>query len=317
MSQSESSLVANQGGWLTRMRLFWRQANTRHTTADKYLTAALFLVPALTLFTLFVILPMSEAAYYSFFRWNGYGDPSKFVGLRNYEYLMGQRVFLSALWNTLLVIAVSLLVQLPLAMSMALIVAEKMPGSYLFRTIFFLPFILAEIAAALIWKFVYDGEYGLISAVFGWFDATAPFILAERPWAFYAILVVLVWKYFGFHMMIFIAGIQSIPNETIEAARIDGATRRQINWYVKIPMLWPTIRLSVFFSVLGSLQLFDLIIPLTGGGPVNSSHSVVSYLYYFGIGRMKIGFGSAVGVVLFILCVVFAVVYRRTLMRHD
>ena len=311
MPQSESPTAA--GG----MTALWRRANARNAIADKYLTPALFLIPALTLFTLFVILPMTEAAYYSFFRWNGYGDPTEFVGLRNYEYLMGQRVFASALWNTLLVIAISLLVQLPLAMSMALIVADKIPGSYLFRTIFFLPFILAEIAAALIWKFVYDGEYGLISAVFGWFDAEAPYILAERPWAFYAILVVLVWKYFGFHMMIFIAGIQGIPHETVEAARIDGATRRQLNWYIKIPMLWPTIRLSVFFSVLGALQLFDLIIPLTGGGPVNSSHSVVSYLYYFGIGRMKIGFGSAVGVTLFLMCVVFAVTYRRTLMRHD
>jgi raffinose/stachyose/melibiose transport system permease protein len=126
-----------------------------------------------------------------------------------------------------------------------------------------------------------------------------------------------VWKYFGWHMMIFIAGIQNISEEVVEAARMDGATRRQINWYVKIPLLLPTIRLSIFFSVLGSLQLFDLIIPLTGGGPANSSHSVVSYLYYFGMGRMRIGYGSAVGVILFILCVVFAFTYRRTLMRHD
>ncbi len=309
--------AATANGWLARAADFWRRANAGHKAADKYLTAVLFLIPALTLFTLFVILPMIEAGYYSFFDWNGYGDPTKVVGLRNYEIVVGHRVFHSALWNTFLVIAVSLLVQLPLAMWMALIVAEKIPGNYLFRTLFFLPFILAEIAAGLIWKFVYDGDYGLLAGVFGWFGAEAPFILAEREWAFYAILVVLVWKYFGFHMMIFIAGIQSISHEIIEAARIDGATRRQISWYVKIPMLAPTIRLSIFFSVLGSLQLFDLIIPLTGGGPANSSHSVVSYLYYFGIGRMKIGFGSAIGVILFVLCVVFAFTYRRTLMRHD
>ncbi len=314
---STSPSAATGNGWLARAAGFWRRANAGHDAADKYLTAALFLIPALTLFTLFVILPMVEAGYYSFFDWNGYGDATKAVGLRNYEIVAGHRVFHSALWNTFLVIAVSLLVQLPLAMWMALIVAEKIPGSYLFRTLFFLPFILAEIAAGLIWKFVYDGDYGLLAGVFGWFGAEAPFILAEREWAFYAILVVLVWKYFGFHMMIFIAGIQSISHEIIEAARIDGATRRQISWYVKIPMLAPTIRLSIFFSVLGSLQLFDLIIPLTGGGPANASHSVVSYLYYFGIGRMKIGLGSAIGVILFVLCVVFAFTYRRTMMRHD
>ncbi len=178
---------------------------------------------------------MIEAGYYSFFNWNGYGTPTDFVGLRNYEQLIGQKIFHSALWNNVLVIVVSLLVQLPLAMTMALIVAEKMPGSYLFRTIFFLPYILAEIAAGLIWKFIYDGENGLIAAIFGWFGAQAPFLLASREWAFSAILVVLVWKYFGWHMMIFIAGIQNISEEVVEAARMDGATRRQINWYRQDP----------------------------------------------------------------------------------
>ena len=312
-----SPVLATPKRWMAKVASLWHRANSRGKAANKYMTAAIFLIPALALFTLFVMLPMTEAGYYGFFKWNGYGDPSKLVGFRNYQVLLGNRVFHSALWNTFLVIVVSLLIQLPLAMAMALIVAEKIPGSYTFRTIFFLPFILAEIAVGLIWKFVYDGEYGLIASIFGWFNAEAPFILAERQWAFYAILVVLVWKYFGFHMMIFIAGIQNIPREIIEAARMDGATRRQINWKIKMPMLAPTIRLSIFFAVLGSLQLFDLIIPLTGGGPANSSHSVVSYLYYFGIGRMKIGFGSAVGVVLFLICVLFAFTYRKTLMRHD
>lgn len=311
------SSVSSHPGWPARVATFWRRANAGHWEVEKYVTAAVFLLPALALFTLFVMLPMIEAGYYSFFNWNGYGTPTNFVGLRNYEQLLGQKLFHSALWHNGLVIAASLLVQLPLAMAMALIVAEKIPGSNLFRTIFFLPYILAEIAAGLIWKFMYDGQYGFIGAICSWFGVEAPYLLASREWAFYAILVVLIWKYFGFHMMIFIAGIQNIPEEIVEAARIDGASPSQVNWHVKIPMLLPTIRLSVFFSVLGALQLFDLIVPLTGGGPANSSHSVVSYLYYFGMGRMRIGFGSAVGVILFLLCVVFAFTYRRTLMRHD
>jgi raffinose/stachyose/melibiose transport system permease protein len=312
-STATTTSMASSGGSLARLSAWFRRANS----GGKFTTAALFLIPGLALFTLFVVLPMIEAGYYSFFRWNGYGSPADFVGFRNYEQVLGNRIFHSALWHNVLVILVSLLIQLPLAMVMALIVAEKIPGNNLFRTIFFLPYILAEIAAGLIWKFVYDGEYGLLAGIFGWFGAEAPYILASREWAFTAILVVLVWKYFGWHMMLFIAGLQSISSEVVEAARMDGATRRQIDWYVKIPLLFPTIRLSIFFSVLGSLQLFDLIIPLTGGGPANSSHSVVSYLYYFGVGRMKIGFGSAVGVIIFILCVVFAFTYRRTLMRHD
>ncbi len=283
----------------------------------RYATAALFLVPALTLFTLFVMLPMAEAGYYSLFKWNGFGDLSHYVGLRNYWLLARNRVFLSAIGNTGLVVAVSLLVQLPLALAMALLLAGRLPGRVLFRTVFFLPYILAEVASGMIWRFAFDGNYGLVAGIWRWFGAEPPFVLADQTWAIYAIMVVVVWKYFGFHMMIYIAGLQDIPKETIEAARIDGATPRQVLWYVVLPALLPTIRVSVFFAVVGSLQLFDLVIPLTGGGPSNSSHTVVSFLYSFGITRMDIGFGSAVGVVLFLVSVLFTVAYKTTLMRPE
>ena len=115
-----------------------------------------------------------------------------------------------------------------------------------------------------------------------------------------AILIVIVWKYFGFHMMLFIAALQGMDRNLVEAARIDGATRWQNLRYIVIPLLYPTIRLSAFFAIVGSLQLFDLIMPLTRGGPANSSQTMVSFLYTFGVMRMRVGFGSAVGVILFV-----------------
>ena len=278
---------------------------------------ALFLPPALLLFTIFVIIPIGEAGFLGFFKWNGYGEVTDFVGTANYERLVGNRVFKSALFNTGLIIGVSIFIQLPLALGMALFLAHRIRGSYFFRTIFFLPFILAEVATGLIWRFVYDGEFGLVSAIYGVVGAEAPFVLAERGLAMYAILAVVVWKFFGFHMMIYIAGLQNIPRDLIEAARVDGATRYQVTRYITLPLLKPTIAISVFFAVLGSLQLFDLIIPLTNGGPSNTSHSIVTYLYTFGIVRLRIGFGSAVGVVLFFICLVFALLYRRNLAPKD
>jgi raffinose/stachyose/melibiose transport system permease protein len=143
------------------------------------------------------------------------------------------------------------------------------------------------------------------------------FVLGDKEWAFAAILVVIVWKYFGFHMMIFIAALQGVPDDVIEAARIDGANKWQTTLLVKIPLIKHAIILSLFFSILGALQIFDLIIPLTNGGPSHSSHSIVSYLYTFGISRMRIGFGSAVGVILFIACVVFAFGYKHIFMKED
>ena len=215
------------------------------------------------------------------------------------------------------IIAVSLVVQLPLALALAVLLAERMRGAYTFRLIFFLPYVLAEIAAGLIWRFVYDGDYGLVATMVGWFGGPPVHLFADRELAIYGVLAVVVWKYFGFHMMIFVAGLQGISRDFYEAARIDGATRTQILRYVTLPMLAPTIRLSIFFAVLGSLQLFDMIVPLTNGGPSDSTQTLVTHLYNFGVVRMRIGFGGAIGVVLFVICVVFAFTYKRTAMRHD
>jgi raffinose/stachyose/melibiose transport system permease protein len=277
----------------------------------------LFLPPAFLLFTIFVVLPIAEAGWYSFFNWNGYGAPSEFVGLRNYEQLIGTPAFLTALTNNLLIIAVSMLVQLPLALFLANLVSNRIRGAVTFRLIFFLPYVLADVAAGLIWRFVYDGDYGLVAAIFHLLGAQPPYLLADRSLAMYAILLVIVWKYFGFHMMLFIAGLQTIDQAYYEAAEVDGATRLQKFRAITLPLLAPTIRLSVFFSVIGSMQLFDLVMPMTGGGPSNSTQTMVTFLYNFGITRMRVGFGSAVGVVLFIICVTFAFCYKRTLMRHD
>jgi raffinose/stachyose/melibiose transport system permease protein len=212
---------------------------------------------------------------------------------------------------------VSLSIQLPLALSLALILAEKFRGAVALRMLFFMPYILAEIATGLIFSFVYDGDYGLLAAIFRAFGAQAPHLLASPQTSMLAILIVIVWKYFGFHMMLFIAALQGMDRNLVEAGQIDGATRWQNLRYIVIPLLYPTIRLSAFFAIVGSLQLFDLIMPLTRGGPADSSHTMVSFLYTFGVMRMRVGFGSAVGVILFCICVTFAFTYKRWFMRDE
>ena len=280
-------------------------------------TILLFLPPALLLFTLFVVLPIGEAAWYSGFNWNGFGRPTNWIGLDNYRFVFETRAFGIAFRNNILIILVSLLVQLPLALTLALILAERFRGAVALRMLFFLPYVLAEIATGLIFSFVYDGDYGLLGSIYRMFGAQAPHLLASPQTSMLAILIVIVWKYFGFHMMLFIAALQSMDRNLVEAARIDGATRAQLLRFVVIPLLYPTIRLSVFFAVVGSLQLFDLVMPLTRGGPADSSNTMVSFLYNFGVTRMRVGFGSAVGVILFVICVTFAFTYQRWFMRDD
>jgi raffinose/stachyose/melibiose transport system permease protein len=289
----------------------------RRTTLNGWATIVVFLPPALILFTTFVALPMAEAAWYGFYNWDGYGRPEKFIGLKNYGYLIGNATFARSLINNGLIILASLLIQLPLALAVATMVAGRIAGAVWFRMIFFLPYVLADVAAGLIWRFVFDGDYGLAGAVTASFGMPPYFLLADKNWAFSAVLIVVVWKYFGFHMMLYIAGLQSIDRSLLEAAEMDGASAWQRFRHITLPLLGPMIRLSIFFSVVGALQLFDIIVPLTGGGPFESTNTMVSFLYYFGITRMRVGFGSAVGVVLFMICVTFAFGYKRIFMRDD
>ena len=281
----------------------------RHN-GGKATAALIMLPPALILFTLFVIWPLLNAGYYSFFDWNGYGSPEKFVGVSNYERAFRHGIFWISVKNTVIVLVVSLLIQMPIALALALAIYKKTPTNALFRLVFFLPFILAEVAAGLIWSFVFDGDTGLVASITHALGLEPFFILSDRDYAFYAICIVVVWKYFGFHMMIYIAALQSVPGELIEAARIEGARRWAVIRHVQIPFIRPAIVVSGFFAVIGSLQLFDIIIPLTNGGPSNLTHTVVSYLYTFGLTRLNIGYGSAVGVILFVTAVAAASLYQ-------
>ncbi|HVX72271.1 MAG: carbohydrate ABC transporter permease [Devosia sp.] len=283
----------------------------------KWPVLILFLPPALLLFTIFVFLPMGEAAWYSLYNWNGYSLPTQWVGLKNFELIFKNAAFRTALINNGLIIVISICIQVPLAMWLATMVTKPIRGAVAFRLIFFLPYILADVAAGLIWRFVYDGQFGLVGNLWHAFGVDAPFWLADKNTAMAAVLGVIVWKYFGFHMMLFIAGLQAIDREVLEAAEIDGATGWQKFRLVTLPMLGSTVRLSLFFAVVGSLQLFDMIMPLTGAGPFNATQTMVTFLYTFGVVRMQVGFGSAVGVVLFVICVTLAFSYRRIFMRND
>ena len=222
-----------------------------------------------------------------------------------------------SLINNGLIIATSLLIQLPLALVVAMLVAGRIAGAVWFRMIFFLPYILADVVAGLIWRFMLDGDLWPSRRDHRAVRASALLSAGDKDWAFTAVLIVIVWKYFGFHMMLYVAGLQGIDKSMLEAAEMDGARPLQRFWHITLPLLGPMIRLSIFFSVVGALQLFDIIVPLTGGGPFDTTNTMVSFLYYFGITRMRVGFGSAVGVVLFLICVTFAFGYRRIFMRDD
>jgi raffinose/stachyose/melibiose transport system permease protein len=278
-----------------------------------------FLLPAAVIYIGLVLLPVAQAIYYSFWRWNGLGPLQSFVGLANYTRVVNDRVFLGALSNNLQILVLSLIVQLPIALGLALLVRHNLRGRAIFRTVFFLPFVLSQVVTGVIWNFVYLPQGGLISTVFLMLfpGATPPAFLAQPSTVLYALFIVITWKFFGFHMILYTAGLQNIPAELEEAAQIDGCNRLQALRYITIPLLGNTIRLMIYLSVLGSLQFFDLIWIMTTGGPVNASDTMATYLYKFGFLRFQLGYGSAVAVIMFVLCFGFSLFYQRVVMRRD
>ena len=293
-------------------------ASRAQRAAGKAALIVLFLAPAMLLFVVFVMFPVFQAAYYSLFRWNGLGPLTNFVGLQNYITIFNDRVFRVALGNNLFIMALSLLVQLPFSLVLALMVGRKLRGRTVFRLIFFLPYVLSEVVTGLIWSFIYQPSFGLlntfIKAIYPVFEGTVWLGIGTVMPAMFAVIT---WKYFGFHLMLFVAGLQEIPHEVEEAALIDGANNLQSIRYVTLPMLGSTIRLSIFLSVLGSLQFFDLIWVMTLGGPINASETMATYLVKFGFQRFQLGSGSAAAVILFLMCLMFSLFYQRFFMRRD
>jgi raffinose/stachyose/melibiose transport system permease protein len=194
-----------------------------------------------------------------------------------------------------------------------------MRGRAFFRTVFFLPFVLSEVITGVIWSFILRAQSGLLNSLL---DALIPGFtprgwLGDRDIVLYVLFMVITWKYFGFHMILYMAGLQGIPTELEEAARIDGASPARVIWDVTIPLLVPTIRLSAFLSALGSLQYFDLVYIMTQGGPVNASETMATYMYDFGFRRFALGYGAAVSLVIFAICFGFAFAYQRSVMQRE
>ena len=279
----------------------------------------LFLLPAIILFLVFVVFPIFQSVYYSFFNWKGFGPAVDFVGFDNYKNILNDKVFLIALRNGGLIILFSLAFQLPLSMGLAVLVGRDLPGRAFFRTIFFMPYVLSEVITALMWLFIYnpDPDRGFINAAVVFFGGEARAWLGDTDLVMVSIFIALTWKYFGFHMLLFLTGLQNIPQEIEEAGRIDGANAFQNFFYITLPLLASTIRTSVYLSVLGSIQQFILVWIMTKGGPVNASETMATYMYRFGFVRFQLGYGSAVAIYMFVICLIFSLIYLRLTRQPD
>ncbi|GAA3980396.1 sugar ABC transporter permease [Actinomadura viridis] len=285
-----------------------------------WLAAAWFLLPALVVFVFFVLIPIAVAFYTSLFRWGGFGPPTDFAGLDNFTRLFADPVFHGDLWRGLVLVVLSIVIQLPFALGTAVLLNQRMRGRAIYRMIFFAPYVLSEVVTGVLFGMIFLPEHGLADALvrdLPVLDGLAGRWFSDQDTVLPTVFLVMTWKYFGFHMMLYLAGLQSVPSEVLEAAAIDGAGPWQRFRHVTLPLLGPTLRISVFLSVIGAIQLFDLVWVLTAGGPTHSSETMAITMFQYGFKRYQVGYASAISVVMFAVSLVFSLAYQRFALRRD
>ncbi len=290
----------------------------RRSARRKRIELTVLLVPPLALFIGFVIVPMIFAVWYSLYNWNGYGPLSDFIGLGNYGDVLSGPVFHQALLHNVIIAVLSVVIQLPISIGVALLLNRRMRGRSVLRLAVFTPYVLSEATAAVMWLLLlqHGGPVDALLTSVG-LGGLVHYWLASTSLVLYTLFVVITWKFIGFGIVLLLAGLQGIPPELREAAAIDGATPWQVTRQITLPLLSPTIRVWMFLAIIGSLQLFDIVWIMTLGGPANSSATILTYLYFNGVERAQFGYGATISVVLFIISFAFALFYQRYALRRD
>jgi multiple sugar transport system permease protein/raffinose/stachyose/melibiose transport system permease protein len=299
-----------------------RAARSGRRKADwrKRLEIAILSGPAILIFLTFVILPVFMAAYYGFFKWKGFGVPTNFVGLQNYLTIFTDKNFVEALSHNGFIVVMSLIMQGPAAIAFALLLNQNIRGRSVIRVLIFVPYVISEVIVGTGWGLMLQYQ-GAVNSLFVRMGLSAFRVdwIADPNIAIWSLMVIISWKYIGFAVILMLAGIQGIPDELYEAAAIDGASYWQIQRWITLPLLGPTIRVWAFLSIIGSMQLFDLVYIIWGQYVASTAGTSTMATYMVREGRLagNYGYGNAVGVAIFVISLVIALTYQRFVLRRD
>ena len=278
-----------------------------------------FLLPSFLGLLLFSILPIIAVAILSFFRWGLIGQPT-FIGLENYIQIFGS----SSFWHSLLVTFYYVLLNIPaqtiLALLLALLLNQKIPGKGIFRTLFVVPWMATPVALGLVWQWIFDPQYGALNTFLGAFHITGPAWLSSTAWAMPAIAAVNIWQYTGYNLLFFLAGLQGIPGDFYEAASLDGANPVQKFFAITLPLLSPTLFFVLVTSVIGSAQVFDTVYIMTKGGPGNATNVINFNIFRQAFEFFHAGYASALSMVLFAILLIITLLqmlYFRSRTIYD
>lgn len=283
----------------------------RQDGAD-FLGALPFLAPAFLFFSIFVLYPMLTTIQFSFYDWDGLSLQKTFVGFDKYVSVFTKDpVFFTAFRNSLVWVCLSLVVPTSLALAIALALNQKLVGRNFFRTIFYLPAVLAGIAVATMWRWMYNPNFGVVNytlTALG-LEGLIQSWLGNPTIALFSIFVASTWVVTGLNMVLFLAGLQNVPRDLVEAALVDGAGAWQRFRNVTIPSLQPTIVIVIALTVINSLKVFDLIVGMTNGGPAQSTQVLALWSFTQSFGNHNFGEGNAIATILLIVTLVIVVPY--------
>lgn len=273
-----------------------------------------FILPNFIGFAALTMIPVLTLFYYAFTTWNVFGSAT-FSGLDNFVKMWDDPSFWTAFWNTMYYAAIHIPLTLVVSLGLALLLNRKLRGVAFFRTAAFFPYITSIVAIAVVWNMLFSPDYGPINQFLRLIGiADPPGWTASAAWSMPAVIIVGTWREMGYYMLLFLAGLQTIPPELYEAARVDGANGWQRFWNVTVPSLRPTTFFITVMLTIGSFKVFDLILVMTQGGPGQSTLVLSQYIYQKGFTENDFGYASAISIVLFAICIavtIFQFLYNK------
>jgi len=285
--------------------------------SQRRLAPWLFLAPGALLFLLYVIIPIGQSIWISFYDWDGLGA-AKWIGLRNYSDLFDDDSFYTSLYNNMWWLLLYLLA-IPAGLAIALFLNQTVAGIRLYKSLFFFPFVISQVVVGLIFSWFYAPDFGLLPRIIGFFTGTETAILADERYATFGIIAAGLWPQIAYCMILYLTGLNNINPEQVEAARMDNARGFAMLWYIVIPQLRPATFIALVVTVIGALRSFDLVSIMTAGGPYGSTRVLSYFMYEQSLSEYgtAMGYGAAIAVVLFAIMLVFISLFITRMLMQE
>ena len=284
-------------------------------TNQSKLAPWLFLLPAFVLFAVYVIYPIFQSIYLSFYDWDGLG-PREFIGWGNYVELFYDPQFVVSIRNNVLWLVLLMLAPV-FGLGLALFLNQQVRGIRFVKSLFFFPFVISLVIVGVIFSWFYDPKLGIINIILGAFGVSIPSILASERLVTFGIIFAALWPQTAYCMILYLTGLTSIHSEQVEAARIDGAKGWDMLWNIILPQLRPATFIAIVVTVIGALRSFDLVAIMTAGGPYNSSSVLAYFMYEQSIFSYRVGYGAAIATVLFFITLAYIAYFLWRMIRQE